>query len=67
MRIYAIEFEDEGCGVLLVHRYYLHKEDAKWELNRILSMNDEFCELCGETVSAGCALLWRIHEIEVTE
>ena len=67
MRIYVIEFEDEDRGVLYAHGYYLHMEDAKWELNRILSMNDEYCELWGETVSPGCALLWRIHEIEVKE
>lgn len=67
MRIFVIEFEDEDRGVLYEHGYYLHKEDAKWELNRILSMNDEYCELWGETVSSGCALLWGIREIEVME
>ena len=66
MKIYVIEFDD-GEGVLWEHGYFLHMEDAKWELNRILSLNDEYCELWGETVSPGCALLWRIREIEVKE
>lgn len=65
MKIYVIEYDEDG--VLYENGYFLRMEDAKWELNRILSLNDEYCELCGETVSPGCALLWSIREIEVTE
>jgi len=67
MKVYVIEFEDEDRCTLNENGYFLRKEDAKWELNRILSLNDEYCELNGETISPGCALLWRIREIEVEE
>ena len=60
MRIYVLCGEDDDCCLEMYLRFYKHKEDAKWGLNKLLCNEDE--EYCSEEY-----IRYTIHEIEVVE
>jgi len=60
MKIYALVGEELGGGHTIFLRFYRHKEDAKWALNRMLADQDDY--YCYEEYEN-----YAIEELEVEE
>jgi len=64
MKVYRIVYHDDDRGVVYDNGYFVHREDAEKELERILSLDDEFDTVEGNTHYPDD---WSIEEVEVKE